>query len=285
MSKRKVIFVADVFVEECQGGAELTSEVIIKNSTFDIEKIKCSLVTLDFIKNNKNTFWIFGNFASLGLEEKVYFLKNEDYSIIEYDYKYCEYRNDDLHNLYHGQCKCEGNFIGKINSLFLFKSKIIWWMSEKQREHYMDKFPFLKKTNNKILSSLFEKETLEKILLLAKNPKNGKWLILNSNSPVKNTNGCKEYAEKNNLLYEMVWGLKYKDMLEKMSTFQGVIFLPSGKDTCPRLTIEAKLLGCELVLNDKVQHAEESWFKDKESIIDYLTGRENIFWEEVQKYV
>ena len=31
---------------------------------------------------------------------------------------------------------------------------------------------------------------------------------------------------------------------------KGLVFLPKGGDTCPRLVIEAKLLGCDIVTND-----------------------------------
>jgi len=46
------------------------------------------------------------------------------------------------------------------------------------------------------------------------------------------------------------------------------------------MVIEAKLLGCELDLNELVQHTEEDWFnKSYEEIVNYLKGRPAYFWE------
>ena len=282
---KEVIFVADIFLDEYQGGAELTSNCIIESSPYEIKKFRSSEVNLEVIKSNKNCFWIFGNYSSLGKKEKMYFSKNESYSIIEYDYKYCKYRSDDLHKFVAGNCECEKDLIGKINSIFLSKSKINWWMSNEQKNHYINKFSFLNKANNLVLSSLFQQKTISNILSLADKPKNNNWLIINSPSWIKNSAGCKEYAIKNNLPYELIWGLNYEDMLLKMSSCKGLIFLPLGKDTCPRITIEAKLLGCDLVLNNNVQHAKEKWFESKDTIVKYLSGREKVFWDEIAKYV
>ncbi len=74
--------------------------------------------------------------------------------------------------------------------------------------------------------------------------------------------------------------MQYKDMLSTLAKARGLIFLPSAGDTCPRIVIEAKLLGCELILNENVMHKEESWFKkSKKEIYAYLLNRVNVFWE------
>ena len=113
--------------------------------------------------------------------------------------------------------------------------------------------------------------------------KNDKWIILNSPSWIKGAEDAVEYAKKNNLEYELVWGLKYEDLLEKLANSRGLIFFPKAGDTCPRMVIEAKLLGCELVLNDNVQHKDEEWFSTKESVYEYLSTRPTVFWDQIEK--
>ena len=83
--------------------------------------------------------------------------------------------------------------------------------------------------------------------------------------------------------YEIVTGLGHDELLDKMSTAKGICFKPSGLDTCPRFVIEAKLLGCELELNENVQHLEEDWFKseDVDKTIAYLKQRPTEFWSRV----
>ena len=108
---------------------------------------------------------------------------------------------------------------------------------------------------------------------------------MNSPSWIKNVDECVEYAKSNSLEYDLVWGLPYSELLEKLSLSKGLVFLPSGKDTCPRLVIEAKLLGCELVLNDNVQHKDESWFENTSKILNHLKTRPSFFWSEISNHV
>ena len=59
-----------------------------------------------------------------------------------------------------------------------------------------------------------------------------------------------------------------------------MVYLPRGGDTCPRLVIEAHLLGCDLVLNENVQHKDEIWF-NTENFFDteaYLYAARERFW-------
>ena len=107
-----------------------------------------------------------------------------------------------------------------------------------------------------------------------------KWAILGSNSWIKGVDEAKQWCEENGNEYEVLWGLPYRDVLDKLAQSKGLVFLPLGGDTCPRMVIEAKLLGCELSLNENVQHSEESWFTGtEEEMIDYLKGRTQVFWE------
>lgn len=67
-------------------------------------------------------------------------------------------------------------------------------------------------------------------------------------------------------------------MLKKFAESKGLIFTPTEFDTCARVTIEAKLLGCDLILNDNVQHKDEVWFSSRETIISYLKKQLTEFW-------
>jgi hypothetical protein len=68
-------------------------------------------------------------------------------------------------------------------------------------------------------------------------------------------------------------------MLQKLADYHGFAFAPLGSDTCPRIVIEAKLLGCDLLLNKNVLHSDEEWFTGTvEQAEDYLRGRSSVFW-------
>jgi hypothetical protein len=275
-----------MFAEKYAGGAELTTEALISVCPFPFEKVECTSLTKEVIDNNPDVFWIFGNFANLSTEAKAHFVKNKKYAVLEYDYKFCKYRNPSLHYMEGSKCECETVFDAKLNSLFLHKAQSTWWMSQAQKDIYTNKFSFLEKSNNTVLSSVFSESSLSTMESLDTSEKNNKWIILNSSSPVKNSSGAVDYAKGNDMEYELVWGLEHGELLKKLAESRGLIFLPVGEDTCPRIVIEAKILDCQIIMNNNVQHKDEEWFQgDRESIISFLRNRPSVFWKEINNNV
>ena len=283
---KQVIFMADMFAEQYAGGAELTTAAIRVGApdSISIGRINCAKMTTEILEKRKDLHYIVYNFASLPTEVKLYMCKNIDYSIVEYDYKFCEYRSMKKHYAATGEeCDCISQMSGKINSAFYGYAKKIWFMSEGQRDIFLSQVPTIKEEKCEVLSSVFSEGDLRFMQNIKDNKKEDKYLILGSSSWIKGVEDCVKYAEQNNLKYEIVQNLPYHEMLIKMSCTKGLIFLPLGYDTCPRFVIEAKLLGCELILNDFVQHKNESWFSTQDECYSYLKSRNKAFWSYYEK--
>ena len=278
------IFVADLFLEHYVGGAELTFEVIIDSTQVPAQKILSRDLTVELMARHKGKFWVFGNYAQAPEACLIFAVKNLNYSIVEFDYKYCKYRTEHLHRKIEDTCDCPTTTRGKIITLFAAKSKVNYWMSQGQLDVWSHRLPPLNRCNNFVLSSIFSPESLDYILSLDTTNKEDKWVILGSDSWIKGRDDAIEYANKNNLKYEVVWELGYKELLKKLAGSRGLIQLPKGYDTCPRMVIEAKLLGCELEINDLVQHCEEEWFNStRDDMLAYLRGRTSFFWEKMSE--
>ncbi len=273
-----IVFVSDLFIKDYVGGGELSTQTLIETSLLPVAQINSRFLTIEIMEQYKNAHWIFGNFTEVNLNCLLYAIKNLSYSVIEYDYKFCSYRSPEKHAIEEGECNCQNSQLAKAVTMFMLHSKSVMWMSHNQKQRYLDNFPFLKNANNHVLSSLFTHETLNYISSLRNKKKNNKYLIINSQSWIKGTQDCVLHAKQNNLEYELVGGMEYKDVLDKLSTSKGIIFLPKGGDTCPRFTIEAKILGCELILNDNVQHRYEPWFETADSCLEYMYDRPEEFW-------
>ena len=278
-----VFFVSDSFVEQYVGGAELTTEALIGKSLLPVRKVLSKNVTLDLLEQHKDDIFVFTNFSQVPMGCLLYAVRNLDYYVIEYDFKFCKYRLPEKHIAAEGECDCSAQNHGKLVCLFLASAKHIFWMSEGQRQVYYENFSPLKKIKEQsVLSSIFSDETLEKIESLKGVKKNDKYLILNSQSWIKGVEDCVQHAKDNNLEYELVWGLKYEELLKKMAASKGIIFMPRGGDTCPRWVIEAMMLDCDVIVNDNVMHKDEEWFKP-ESCIGYLKSRPYVFWKKIAK--
>ncbi len=285
----KIVFVSDMFVSDYVGGAELTTEALISSSPFDVFKLHAKDVSMELLKQGVDKFWIFGNFASMNPSLIPSIVANLKYSIVEYDYKFCRARSPEKHLLETGSpCDCADNTTGKMVSAFYFGSMGLWWMSEKQKQIYLQTFPFLTDKDNIVLSSVFDKATLgtiKNLRALSSEKERKGWIVLGSNSWIKGADLAEQWCKDNGKDYEVVWNMPYDQLLARLSTAEGFVYLPKGGDTCPRMVIEAKLLGCKLELNDNVQHKDEEWFAtdNVEDIEGYLFTAPELFWNGIKE--
>jgi glycosyltransferase involved in cell wall biosynthesis len=288
--KTEIIFVADMFSETYSGGAELSSDALITSSPFVVQKVLSKDLDLKVLEQGVEKFWIFGNFANMDPQLIPSIIANLNYSVVEYDYKYCRYRSTEKHESNEmTPCACHDENNGKMISAFYYGAKALWWMSEGQMNHYHNLFPFLAEKPNTVLSSIFDDKTFVNIKILrefhkANSTERKKWIVLGSSSWVKGADQAEQYCKDNNLDYDVVFGLSYDEALARLSSAKGFVYLPNGKDTCPRMVIEAKLLGCELVLNENVQHKDEDWFTTDSvtEIEEYLYAARKLFWDGIK---
>jgi|TARA_R110001599_G_scaffold50839_8_gene143134 glycosyltransferase involved in cell wall biosynthesis len=283
-----VIFVSDMFVEDYVGGAELTAEALITSANdIVVQKIKSKDISMNLLKAGSDKHWVFCNFSTMRPNLIPSIIGNLSYSIVECDYKFCAYRSIEKHRNETGKdCDCHESIHGKMISAFFHGAKSLWWMSESQEKRYLERFPFLEKNDSVVLSSVFDESFFLYVNSvkdsLNKDDKKG-WIVLGSESWIKGFEDAEDYCKKNNLDYEVVWGLPYDELLQKLSTSEGFVYMPRGGDTCPRMVIEAKALGCKLILNDDVQHAKEEWFTGTHiDMMSYLYASRERFWRAIK---
>lgn len=89
-----IVFVADMFVEDYVGGAELTTEALIKSATdVVVQKVHARNVSMSTLSSGVDKHWVFCNISSLQPTLMPSIIANLSYSVIEYDYKFCKYRS------------------------------------------------------------------------------------------------------------------------------------------------------------------------------------------------
>ena len=281
------IFVSDYFADQLSGGAEFSLQALIDKTDKEVYKINCAHVTDAFVEANKDKTWIFGNYTQLNAEAHDKIVESvKSYNVVEFDYKFCQYRNLELHKTLEGEeCNCATKEHGKNTNKFLSAAKNVFFMSKKQMDVHLEHLD-LDKDKCVILSSVFDDSFFERIKDLRKKyegSKEDKWVISASPSWVKGAQEAQKWCKENEKEFIKLHGKSYEETLETLAKSKGLCFLPTGGDTCPRLVIEAKLLGCELETNDNVQHLNEKWFKTKNvtKIEDYLKEVPNRFWQRV----
>ena len=279
------IFVSDLFVEDYAGGAEMTFQNLMKKCPGKFGKIHSSKLTSELLEQYKEAKWIFGNITQLNPGVIVDLgQKDINYSFVEFDYKYCKHRNPVLYEFVEGEpCNYMSTDVGGLIVNFLINAKSVFFMSEAQKDLYFEHLPTAAYCSAHVLSSVFDDKFYDKISELNKkykDKKSDKWIVLNSGSWVKGVDQSRTWCEQNKVEYEVIGGLAYDEFLEKLASAKGICFKPTGLDTCPRYVIEAKLLGCDLELNENVQHLGEDWFDgSSKDTVKYLKSRVKYFWD------
>lgn len=269
-----VVCVADMFLSQYPGGAEMTTEALLSNSPLKVCRLNSRDVTMETLSSGVDKFWIFTNISAMDPNLIPSIIANLKYSCVMYDYIFCKYRSLEKHKKAEGiECDCHKNQFGQIYSALLQGAKTLFWMSEKQMGVYCEKFPFLEDKNNEVLSSVFDANTLNALKILRekyKDQDSGEWCVLGSPSWVKGKDIAVKYCEDNGLKYKVLWGLEYDQMLEELAKSSGLVYLAAGADTAPRVTIEALLLGKKLITNKNSQHIGEDWIKPLEANIQVV---------------
>jgi hypothetical protein len=284
----KTVFVSDFFVSDVAGGAEMTMDALLLATPepLNVFHAHSSTITVEFLRKYKEKHFVFGNFTNISsvdvfneLETKKY-----NYSIIEFDFKGCAYRSFVKH-LQEARVPCDCNVKehGKRIGKFYENAKRIFWMSAKQRdialEHLKLNLPI--ETHGIVLSSVFKFSDLKNFERIrnSSTKKNVSCILPDDSSWIKGIQQTKAMCEVRGIPFESLPKLPYQSFLEEMAKYKQFIFMPTDYDTCPRTVIEAKLLGCEVMLNKKVLHSGEEWFSGGvEQAEKYLSGRAEFFW-------
>jgi len=272
------------------GGTALTTEALIEPNKENVTSVATEWFRYD---ESEDLFYIVGNCVTLSQEsfESLYRLfQKGNFCKIEFDYNYCDYRGEVPHKHFTGkECLCPFGETGYLPMRQLYKgiienAKKIFYMSAQQRDIHLKALRTLDEDKTFVITSTFKKENFEKFKQLRGRKKNGKYAVIEGqggwHTEAKGIRPSIEYAKANNINYDLISTKTHDDMLELLSQYSGMIFLPIIHDTCPRVTIEAKLLGLDVITNEKAQHITEDWWNfEFDQMSEYLIDRPNIFWK------
>lgn len=286
------LFVTDFFKEEIAGGAELTTQAIIDSCPENTAKIHSVSLTPKMIKNlstrKEKPLLVFCNFSLVDADiiKHLTDTKSLDYVIVEYDLKFCAYRSQQLHFLQTQgiSCDCKNTDHGRLMSEFYSSAKHVFWMAEKQIDLYEKNLGIELRSKSTVLSSCFSDEQLDLLRDCERKSvkETNKLAVLGSGSWIKGIKESMAWCKLHNKQFEAIPAMDYNSFIRKLAGFTGLVFKPLDFDTCPRLVIEAKLLGLQLYLNDNVLHKDEAWFKDStvDELQNYLRkNKQEKFWE------
>jgi glycosyltransferase involved in cell wall biosynthesis len=273
---KKIIFVADFFVQDIVGGGELNNEELISRlvkSKYEVVKVHSHIFTVELVEKHKNDFFIIANFV--GLTEKVKeSLLDKKYVIYEHDHKYLNTRNP---SSFVNFLSPEENIV---NKEFYKKSMAVFCQSKIHCDVVWRNLQIKNIIN--CSGNLWSKEHLQIIKSNMNKKKKYDYAILDSKNSIKNTKESIEYCEKNNLSYKLIPFSNFHRYIKDLSECSYFVFFPKTLETLSRTSIEAKLLGCKLITNKFLGVASEEWIKkEPEKIYEYINTNSDTI---VQKF-
>jgi hypothetical protein len=289
--KFKIIFVQDFLLSDLVGGAELSMDALHRSAPVPFALVRSSQLTPEMIETHVSCHWVFGNFAHLSPALiHAFSVSRISYSVFEHDYKFCRWRSVEKHQTEGGEvCRCEQEPWGQLIERFYLNAKQVWFCSQRHMQRYFDRFPSLKSSNCSVLSAVFGDEFFHKIVPLVQSlpsRKKSGWLTLDSDSWIKGTDDSKKWLEDNGKSYSFIKGMNPDQVLESMANAEGFVCLPRGADVSNRMVTEAKLLGCQVVTNENVQHVGEKWLEyDQINTLRWLANRKAVFWQRTMDIV
>jgi len=259
---KDLLFIADYFVENVFGGAEIVDKEIIEGlekSGYIVHKLKCADLNeeiLSKIVNDKPKVLI-GNFGHLQPEAMNILANHCQYSIIEHDHKYLQSRNVAIYK----DCLVPPNEI--INRKFYANANNVFCQADSHAK-LVSKNLGIETIN--LSTSIWSDLDLDIMEKHCSKPKNGKTMVLGSNNPIKNTKVAQSVCEANGIDYDTVGPLPYPELMSKMAEYSEVLFLPTWQESFNRFIVEAKMLGCRVKTNNRNGATSEPWFKDLSGI-------------------
>ena len=201
----------------------------------------------------------------------------KDFAKIEYDYGFCQARCKQGYQKFFEKEEWnpfDGEF-GQARKSFYnniyYNSKSCFFMSDKQKDLFSE-FLDLSMVPTVVIGSAFKNEHISSMLDLRYKRRNGEIEVLDKAMVIDGNGGWHSegkgvfqsmaYCKRNNIYFDLVKSSDYESMLKVMSKYKTLIHHPVVDDTCPRVTIEAKIIGLENDLNEQCQHKDEPWFKD-----------------------
>ena len=279
----KIAFLADFFVEDgINGGGELNNEELIKlliNKGNDVKKYHTRGLIIENLPD-KETKLIVANFVALSQEVKDYIKENYSYIIYEHDHKYLKTRDPSPFEDYLAPEDqiINRDFYGKAKAV-ICQSRLHMQVAEKNLQ-----------TGNvvSVSGNLWSEELLDHLeqITIPQDQKEDTCSVMYSNIPNKNLEGCIMYCKIKGLKVDKIMPCDHQEFLTKLNKNKSLVFFPKTLETLSRIVVEARMLDCKVITNNKIGAASEDWFKLKgQSLIDKMREKRLQIPEIVIKYL
>ena len=278
----KIVFIADFFAKEIKGGAEIYDDILISLLREDSVKVitfKSSAITPKHINlyYKCGFHFIISNFVALPEPVKHLLTRYPNsYSLLEHDHKYIIERDPSAYKDF----MVPSNRI--INRVLYANAKNIFAQSKIHAEVISKNLQI-----HNVVSlgmSLWSKEQIALIRSASDRNKNVTAVIVQSENPIKNTDGAMKYCSEKEISYSLIGSVHYDEFLDQLARGYQFVFFPRVLESFNRVLLEARMLGCKIVTNNLNGCTSEEWFKEYkgQELIDFVDAQREVVYNKIK---
>jgi GT2 family glycosyltransferase len=257
MPDKKIIFIADFYVDQVLGGGEINNEELYQCLTsqgHQVVKERSHNITAEYVLANQDSFFIVFNFINLSYAARTALQKTR-YIIYEHDHKYIKSRNPATYTKF----KAPKRDI--INYHFYKNAQRVLCQSQL---HYDIITLNLGIDNVESLGgNLWSDQSLSALEEMCSLPKKKACSVMASSIDHKNTKGAAAFCESHDLDFDLVSDNDYISFLKKLGSNEKLVFFPRTPETLSRIAVEARMMGMSVITNNLVGATTEPWFEAK----------------------
>lgn len=292
MPDLRVLFVADKFRDEPRderspypGGAEMTDAALIEACPWKLEGVRIK----DLKRAHLSDFdvHVLGNLSQASGQQIRDFCDSGRHILFEHDVRICRFRGnfpeawEPVHRF--GQrCYCPHFYL---RPLYRSASGVIYLTHRQMAVFHRN--PFFSCSREFVLGgSAMDKMFFKRVKRFHDNKSDRKagTCIAYSRGPIKGYKQALEYCQKKGLDPIILMDLKPDEILDQFERTKQFVFLPLALEPAGRMPLEARFLGCEVLVNKHVGVAGENWWKlDDSQALDIARDIPNRFWKLVEQ--
>ncbi len=282
---RKILYIADFFVDKIKGGGEIYNDILInllKEDGFDVVTWECRRLTDKHIRLYRNCGYhiIVANFTMMNSATSSELIKvPNSYSVMEHDHKYVKTRDPSKYENYLAPAS------DIVNREIYTNAKYVFAQSAIQAECIRKNLNISHVIN--LGMSLWTDAQLEIIENNLNNDKKPEAAIINSRNPTKNTRGTVDFCEQRMLPHALIGSPDFSEYIQQLGSYESYAFIPSVLESFNRVLLEARMLNCKIMTTNLNGCISEDWFKEYKGkeLIEYVRSQRPRVYEDIKNAI
>lgn len=290
----RVLFLTDKFSDEHRsaearhpGGAELTDAAAMEACPFPLTQSSFKALVPEHLETHD--VLLLGNSQTATPRQLAAIARTRRHILFEHDLRICRLNGnfpsaiDPMHRLWE-RCWCPHEGLQGI----VRSARGMIFLTQRQVEHYRGNpfFHFSEARTRVLGCSLFSREFFEQLPAagaLDRARRRGS-CALHSRSFIKGTREALAYIAEHGWEARLLKDLPPAGVLATFREAERLVYLPRGLEPAGRMPVEARLHGCDVVVNDHVGVAGEPWWQgDRQRALEHLERAPGQFWRFVEE--